>query len=245
MIKFHPSNAALVDFAEGNLASAEALFVSAHCDMCHTCHNKLLSISDSLASQYLNEQDDPCFDTARDVSATQIPRDYIAMFENITTQRNDTDTRKEAQAELSRRQNYEIVLDGKKFKIPPTLFRLTERMGQWSHLLGRIWQAQVDIGGGSLAQFIYMEKGGAVPEHTHKGHELTLVLDGSFSDGLHTYHSGDFIALSSHDTHAPKSDVDEGCLVLSIIDQPLLFTQGWAKLINPLSHLYFKVNRRA
>jgi putative transcriptional regulator len=135
-----------------------------------------------------------------------------------------------------------IELDGRKFELPATLTRFINRVGEWSHLMGTLWQAPIEIDGGSLVQLIYMEKGGSMPEHTHKGNEITLVLDGQFDDGKCSYTKGDYVALDQTHTHTPVSNVNEGCLVMVILDKPLHFTAGWAKLINPLSQLYFKVN---
>ncbi|HAB78772.1 MAG TPA: anti-sigma factor, partial [Glaciecola sp.] len=98
----------------------------------------------------------------------------------------------------------------------------------------------VDLGDAGMANFIYMEKGGRVPEHTHKGTELTLVVDGEFSDGLADYDSGDFIIMDNEHIHSPHSNSVEGCLVFSIVDKPLHFTSGIARLLNPFSHLFFK-----
>ena len=79
-----------------------------------------------------------------------------------------------------------------------------------------------------------------VNEHTHRGTEYTLVIDGEFSDGLEKYDTGDFIYMDGDKTHSPKSDASEGCLVFSIVDQPLHFTSGFARLLNPFSHLFFR-----
>ncbi|MFT6898372.1 MAG: putative transcriptional regulator, partial [Paraglaciecola sp.] len=112
--------------------------------------------------------------------------------------------------------------------------------GNWSRLAGKLWHAPVDIGGMGQASFIYMEKGGRVPEHTHRGNEFTLVIDGTFSDGLADYGVGDFTRMDSHNKHVPYSDADDGCLVFTILDKPLHFTSGIARLLNPFSHLFFK-----
>ncbi len=135
-----------------------------------------------------------------------------------------------------------LELDSRKFNLPPTLRRLLNRTGDWSHMVGKLWQCPVSIGGGYLAQFIYMETNGGVPEHTHKGNEFTLVINGSFEDEMESYNTGDFVLMDNSKTHTPLSKAHEGCLVFSIIDQPLSFTSGWARLINPLSNIYFKVN---
>ena len=103
-----------------------------------------------------------------------------------------------------------------------------------------MWQAPVDLGNQGVANFIFMGSGGSVPEHTHRGTEYTLVIDGEFSDGLSRYDTGDFIFMDGEKTHTPKAEGKEGCLVFSIVDQPLHFTSGLARLLNPFSHLFFR-----
>lgn len=247
MIKFHPTDSSLVDFAEGNLAPAESLLVSAHCDMCHSCRHKLQLLTENLAYQTFapdhQQFNNTWFSCSNDKSDEQyVQRDYITMFEHITNSTQASYSPITVAKACQQNIKTSLQLDGKTFQLPQTLIRRLNKMRPWSHLLGKLWHAPVDIGDGLLAQFIYMEKGGGVPEHTHKGNEFTLVVNGSFTDGLHTYRSGDFITLDNEHKHSPKSLDEEGCLVFCVIDQPLIFTQGWAKLINPLSHLYFKVN---
>jgi putative transcriptional regulator len=67
-----------------------------------------------------------------------------------------------------------------------------------------------------------------------------LVIDGEFSDGIGNYDSGDFMLMNDNHKHTPHSESDEGCLVFSVVDQPLHFTSGIARLLNPFSHLFFK-----
>lgn len=244
MIKLHPSDEQLLKFAEGGLSATESILVSAHCDLCAECRRKVSLFVDNLSA-----------DTFEEVTSLgdSIHRDFISMFESITGdgfQPRHKATRKcddgglapIPKGTLDTSSLGIIELEGRTFVLPPTLLRFADRLGEWTHLVGKIWQAQVEIGGGYLAQFIYMEKGGSVPEHTHKGTEMTLVIDGEFSDGLDVYQNGDFISLTDKHVHSPVSNVDEGCLVFSIIDQPLYFTSGWAKLINPLSNLYYQVH---
>lgn len=226
MIKFHPDISTLTSFARGTLPPAISFIVSVHCDMCVACCDKTRSLTEATADVVFS------VDTPDDV----VMRDYISMFECITRDTSRVD------AELFNDKSRSIDLDGRSFSVPATLARLSGRVGEWSHLVGKLWQAPIDIGGGSLVQLIYMEKGGCVPEHTHKGSEISLVLDGQFDDGKGHYASGDYVSFNQTDTHMPVAKFDEGCLVITILDKPLHFTTGWAKLINPLSQLYFKVN---
>lgn len=220
MINFHPTEQQLRRFAEGNLQAAEALVVSAHCDMCSVCNSKLKAESEKEA---LSALADSSMDPQLDSIMASILQQPVAKNESVGLPMEST-----------------IELDGRSFAVPRALRRYVRKTGNWSSLVGKLWQAPVDLGDIGMAHFIYMEKGGRVPEHTHKGTEFTLVLNGEFSDGIADYDSGDFISLDGEHTHAPLSDASEGCLVFTIVDKPLHFTSGLARLLNPFSHLFFK-----
>lgn len=229
MIKFHPTNRTLVGFAEGVVAPNESILVSAHCDLCEQCRVKVLTFAEVAAEEVFEDEAD---------LYPSIDNELANMFDAIVNR---------PAAQLKAAPSYcteTLCIDGKRFAIPFSLQRFSANVSDWVHLVGKLWQAPVSIGGKNLANFIYMEKGGSVPEHTHIGNELTLVINGHFSDGVNEYSSGDYIALDKSDTHSPIASSDEGCLVFSVIDEPLHFTSGWSRLINPLSHLYFKVSTK-
>ncbi|MEC9480928.1 MAG: cupin domain-containing protein, partial [Pseudomonadota bacterium] len=170
---------------------------------------------------------------------TQLPssKQNNALMEQPTAYREPVKRRAALQAQASANT---IELDGRVFTLPRTLHRYIDKTGNWSSLVGKLWQAPVDLGNQGVANFIFMGSGGSVPEHTHRGTEYTLVIDGEFSDGLSRYDTGDFIFMDGDKTHTPKSEGKEGCLVFSIVDQPLHFTSGLARLLNPFSHLFFR-----
>ncbi|NVK54582.1 MAG: cupin domain-containing protein [Alteromonadaceae bacterium] len=231
MIKFHPKPELLEQFVSGTLSPAESLMVSAHCDMCQYCQGQVEAQTEEFAAHELeleaiSEQYDPQFDV---------------MLANITQQPvAETVYSGGRMAQSNGQAVATIELDGRKFELPKTLHRLVQKRGNWSSLVGKLWQAPVELGYEGVANFIYMGKGGSVPEHTHRGSEMTLVIDGEFSDGVNDYDTGDFIYLNGEHTHAPHSNSNEGCLVFSIVDQPLHFTSGIARLLNPFSHLFFR-----
>lgn len=223
MIKFHPSPEQLSQFAEGTLSAVESIMVSAHCDMCERCQNRVMAETERLAEDVLETQ------------KAEHHYEFDSMIAGIT-QLPPAESITVARGQGAR----SIELDGRTFPLPRTLQRLADKTGNWSSLVGRLWQAPVDLGNQGVANFIYMEKGGSVPEHTHRGTEFTLVINGEFTDGINAYDSGDFIFMDGDKTHAPRSDAPEGCLVFSIVDQPLHFTSGLARLLNPFSHLFFR-----
>ena len=220
MINYHPTDKQLQQFAEGNISPALALVISAHCDVCSQCQEKVDDINIELSSVIENVRAHDYVDPAFEKMLASIMHLPIVDTKPVVAPR--------------------IELDGRFFDVPRPLQRFVKNTGNWSRLLGKVWQAPVDLGDAGMANFIYMEKGGRVPEHTHKGTELTLVVDGEFSDGLADYDSGDFIIMDNEHIHSPHSNAVEGCLVFSIVDKPLHFTSGIARLLNPFSHLFFK-----
>jgi putative transcriptional regulator len=222
MIKFHPTNKQLNAFSSGGLPPSESLIISAHCDMCSQCSLKMNLFTEANSEEVFEENTD-------DISMGS----FGSMMFDITSQEIDKGV-------VSRPASKVLELDGRQFVLPRSLSRLSDSMGNWSHLIGKIWQAPVNIGGDVVANFVFMEKGGSVPEHTHRGTEMTLVVNGEFSDGLADYDSGDFMLMDGNHVHTPIATSDEGCLVFSVVDKPLHFTSGWARLINPFSHLFFK-----
>lgn len=218
MINSHPTQTQLIEFVEGNCPPALSLIISAHCDMCPLCRQTVQLLETRVSEDALDGFDDCA--------------EFSSMLANITSM-------PVAESFSIPRKEQTIELDGRQFDVPRALRRYIDKTGNWSHLLGNLWQAPVDLGPIGKANFIYMQKDGAVPEHTHRGNELTLVIDGEFSDGISHYDTGDFILMNDQNTHAPHSEASEGCLVFSIVDAPLHFTSGVARLLNPFSHLFF------
>jgi putative transcriptional regulator len=81
----------------------------------------------------------------------------------------------------------------------------------------------VDSEKGSV-QLLSTDPGITIPEHTHKGNELTLVLKGSYRDEIGRYRAGDLADLDSTVIHQPRVDSDEPCICLIATDQPLRFS---------------------
>jgi putative transcriptional regulator len=219
MISFHPNSQQLEQFSAGNCEPAMALMISAHIDMCSECRTVSRGFQECFSIEALSED-------------MPLGSEYKNMLANITNL-------PVAPQEIVH-STPTLELDGRHFALPRALHRFTSKTGNWSRLVDKLWQAPVDLGEMGKATFIYMEKGGRVPEHTHKGSELTLVIDGQYSDGISDYDCGDFTLLDGSNKHLPHSEADEGCLVFTIVDKPLHFTSGLTRLLNPFSHLFFK-----
>lgn len=222
MINYHPSQRQLEQFVEGTCSPAWSLVISAHVDMCKYCQEEVNTITVQVSGEHLVAKDkEPLDDTLLNMMGDIMDLDAADIVDEAA---ND---------------NW-LELDGRKFEVPRALARFVDKTDSWSRLVGKLWQAPVDLGEAGKGHFIYMEKGGGVPEHTHRGNELTLVINGEFEDGHRCYDSGDFILMNQNNTHTPISTSEEGCLVFSFVEEPLHFTSGLARLLNPFSHLFFK-----
>jgi putative transcriptional regulator len=230
MIKYHPEDNQLKAFVAGELSPALALVVSAHIDMCEVCQHKAQLFSEELAKYHLGSMSVP--EKNENSVIQDLDENMQQMFDQITAL---PPIRKKVTNPLPTHLEFE----GRRFALPRALQRYASKTANWSPIAGRLWQAPVDMGLEAKATFFFLEKDSNVPEHTHRGNELTLVIDGEFSDGLDNYSEGDLILMDRTHTHSPHSQAEEGCLVFSIVDAPLHFTSGLARLLNPFSHLFY------
>ncbi|RUO22298.1 transcriptional regulator [Aliidiomarina iranensis] len=220
MIKFHPTEELLVKYTQGELDASLCLVIGTHIDMCPVCANTVKDIEENVAAEMLNKSS----------------RFATAEMDNMLEQIMSSSAPQTVFREPTLK---EVSLEGKQFKVPPTLGRLGSRLGPWSKVPGSVWRAPVDIEGEQNINLIYMAAGAAVPEHTHRGSEATLVLNGSFADEYDRYDDGDFIYLGDSHRHSPQT-AQEDCLTLAWLDAPLQFTSGVARLLNPFSSLFFR-----
>lgn len=78
-------------------------------------------------------------------------------------------------------------------------------------------------------------KGGTeIPEHGHNGHEMTLVLQGSYRVNGHKYGVGDMeIAQDDIDDHRPIIDEGDDCICLVVTEAPIKLKSLVARVMQP------------
>jgi len=95
---------------------------------------------------------------------------------------------------------------------------------RWSMVGGGVHQRLLTIPSGSgQARLLRIKAGEAVPEHGHRGLELTLVLAGSFADGGKEFRRGDIEVADQDVQHTPIAGYGEPCICLAVTDAPLVF----------------------
>jgi putative transcriptional regulator len=101
------------------------------------------------------------------------------------------------------------------------------------HSYGALQEADLGLGGDYRVQLIRLKAGRRVPRHTHDGNELTVVLEGAFSDGVGHYRRGDLAIADGSIDHRPMADPDGDCLCLAVTDAPIRLTGPIGRFLNP------------
>jgi len=235
MIKHHPNQQLLLAHAKGELSLSMAIAVSAHCALCDTCKTAVAQYTKEAASLAFNQEEiaDTTADKA-DISAHSIafmeydvPEELQTMLAQILCQPESTTTPSYEPLFVSvKNQQYSV----------PSVFR--QHLDYPWQQLGKVSRMRFDLDEmNTRASLLHIDALGEIPQHTHKGYELTLLLAGEFSDINGHYVPGDFIMLDQHTKHAPKTL--EGCLCYTVLNAPLHFTKGLSKLLNPIGELIY------
>jgi putative transcriptional regulator len=95
-------------------------------------------------------------------------------------------------------------------------------------------QAILSTDKAATARLLYIPAGAAVPDHGHHGNELTMVLQGGFSDEYDHFLRGDVEIADEDINHTPIADVGEDCICLAVTDAPLKFSGLMPRLLQPL-----------
>lgn len=90
-----------------------------------------------------------------------------------------------------------------------------------------------DTAAGKMS-LIRLQPGVAVPTHAHRGREMTLVLQGGFSDAAGHYTVGDVCVLNAASkSHQPVADDDGPCICLTLTEAPPRFSGLFGAIVNP------------
>ncbi|WP_099827085.1 ChrR family anti-sigma-E factor [Oceaniglobus indicus] len=94
---------------------------------------------------------------------------------------------------------------------------------RWRPLGGGVRQARLKTAGGATLRLLNIPAGTAVPDHGHRGTELTLVLQGAFRDADDRFARGDVETANADLHHHPVAEAGVDCICLAATDAPLKF----------------------
>ena len=121
---------------------------------------------------------------------------------------------------------------GKNVQLPPSIAKYAQSGLTWKKVADRAFSALLKADGGLRCALVHLQAGCVVPRHYHTATETTLMIDGTMCDDFDCYGSTDFVVRNSAHEHSLMSD--EGCFCLMVVDGPIYFSRGWARLRNPL-----------
>lgn len=221
MIKYHPDDNLLTEYASGSLDVAPGLIVCAHLQVCPHCRQRVEQLN-KLGATIL---------TSSVAEAVQ-PDCFTYLMERIRNQPAAAPAQSKADLELH--PNY--ACDPLLKPIPKVIAKLLPRDGklQWQRISRGLKFARLVTGQNKYeVAFQRITSGNKVVQHDHRGMEITMVLCGSFSDEDGVYSEGDFLVRSPGEVHRPTATQNQDCLCISVVEAPVKVTGFFGKLINP------------
>lgn len=214
MIKHHPDIGRLTAFSAGSLPFNQALCISAHVQYCRQCRE---------AVKRLNQVGSELFSELPAVTVADTLKDRVMaqLDAPVPTEPAEQEPQTGSQSDVPR---------CLRALIPNGLEALP-----WKRLSPSIYATKLcnDVDG-SKVEMLRIKPGGQVAAHNHTGEEITLVLQGSFSDCAGVYNKGDIIYRNKdHKHHRPIASQDAECICLTSVQAPIQFTGFFARLFNP------------
>lgn len=214
-IVHHPSEELLLDYASGAMSESWSLAVATHLALCPACRREVTCM-EAVGGGLLDALTPAgCSDATFDAVLARLTDDIDEALIAITPQ----ETAGPAPVLPEPLRGY---IGADLDDVP------------WQRLGLGAYQCLVRTDDGVTARLLRIPAGRPVPEHTHRGQELTLVLRGAFSDQTGHYGAGDFQDADEHLKHQPHAAPGEDCICLAITDAPLRFRSLAARLVQPL-----------
>ena len=206
-ISHHIPDALLDDHAAGRLPHAFGVVVAAHLSLCDACRARQESY-DMLGGALL-----------RDLGPASL---HAGTKERVLAALDAPDAARAA------------PIRGSGVFPAPVMAALNGLPPRWRVLGGGIRQQILAADTSGSLRLLYIPPGKAVPEHGHRGLEMTLVLQGSFSDEAGSFLRGDVETAHAEIDHQPVANPGEPCICLAATDAPLRFHAMLPRMLQPL-----------
>ncbi|MDQ2091329.1 ChrR family anti-sigma-E factor [Marimonas arenosa] len=205
-IGHHVPESMLAAYAAGSLPNAFAVVVASHVSLCGQCR-VALEAHQNVGGLLLED--------AKTVSvSSRLKADILS--------------------QLDAPYRPEPVYDRSGIYPGPVMETLKGRKPRWKNLGRGVRQDILSEGKKGSVRLLYIPPGQAVPDHGHNGLELTLVLQGSFSDETGRFGVGDLEVADEELDHTPVADDGDACICLAATDAPLRFHAFMPRLLQPL-----------
>lgn len=199
-IKHHLNEAILMAYAAGTLPEAFDLMVATHLSLCDACRAEAAAY-DAVGGEVLNQL----------VAAHPVSNDSLeATLALIAGGPTESAPKKTLPAG---------ILPGP----------LQDYVGgdldaiRWKPMGMGVKQAILPTSKDATARLLFIPAGAAMPDHSHHGLEMTMVLQGAFQDEDDYFARGDVEIADSETHHTPVADIHEDCICLAVTDARLQF----------------------
>lgn len=218
---FAPVEMLLVQYAAGNLSPYEALLVAAHLSLKPESRKKVSSYEKVGG------------DIIREVPPARLQAGCLdKVLARIDASRAAPD------ADSSTRPCGSLSPD---LGIPEPLFALLRSAciddpHCWSAMTGGVMKMELRVCASEpprrRLRLMRLAPFQVTPPHAHAGREITLVLEGGFTDCSGHYTRGDIVIVNdARFIHSPEADAT-GCLSLTLTEAPLRFSHPLTHLLN-------------
>jgi len=104
---------------------------------------------------------------------------------------------------------------------------------KWRSLGGGVRHARLATSDAATVRLLHIPAGTHLPDHGHRGMEMTLVLQGAFRDGTARFARGDIEIANEDMQHTPIAESGEDCICLAATDAPLKFNGLIQRIAQP------------
>jgi putative transcriptional regulator len=225
----HPDTNLLLEFASGSIDHGQSIAISAHLHYCAECRSKVMEFERIGGAMMANHTHNTTGHTVNNnidsnINHHESNQSFNQLMDKI--QQREATPHLTVTPQESHSHHPELPTAVRKMLHPTTHWK---RMTSSLRAAGLI--AGQDKYGVSLQK---IQAGGKVPQHDHRGSEITVVLKGSFSDEDGVYQQGDFLMKNEGDIHSPMASKNQDCLCLSVEQAPVKLTSLFGRLlINP------------
>jgi putative transcriptional regulator len=217
-VHHHVSDELLLDYASGTLAEGWSIAVATHLALCPSCRDRL-SFMEHAGGELLE-----AVEVEQSSSETE---SWQAMKSRLSA---------EGAKPAPKAKPRIAATDDAVLPEPLRSYLGTDVDGLKWRALGRgAYHIPIKTGDTeSQVRLLKIPAGKPVPEHSHGGRELTLVLKGAFTDGSTVFRRGDLEEADETLTHQPVATPDEDCICLAVTDAPLKFKSLIVRLVQPV-----------
>ena len=104
---------------------------------------------------------------------------------------------------------------------------------KWRPVAGGVRQSVLKTEGDATVRLLHIAPGVKIPDHGHRGMEMTLVLKGAFRDAFDRFGPGDVEIANEDLEHTPVAEDGEECICLAATDAPLRFNAFLPRMAQP------------